>query len=426
MGPTLLNFSCKIHMDYLIYSLGTAGDALPFIKLVASLNTRGAKAAFIGSEKFISSARSMGVECLPVSSKEAYENTYNNPLTWSRNHAQNHYNEFHFPAIKPTFKAIQNAVQQGHRPLIVYQDALSGARMAAEEFGLKSCQLVLAPYGINSFLSPAYPARRQIEERLWSEILPQIQEKAKKDTYDRLVRPLINPARKELGLSEWSAQDLPDMKSSPSVLALFPKWFKPNPGDWPKQLVNTGFILGDTQINHSDTQLDDFINRYGAPLVFTFGTGIPVTSFLIDKIRHLCRVVGKPGVFVAHSQSDRFIENGEHSVLTLSSVPFSYLFAHSALVINHGGIGTCAQALAAGVPQIISPYTFDQPDNAFLLWQLGISNSVDFLNDSVDQIAGTVNDIMLSESVIKKVKQYQSLTTDETESSVNFLLSLQG
>ncbi len=137
-------------MNYLFYSLGTTGDALPFIKLAASLNTSGANAAFIGNEKFAPLSGSMGIDFFSVSSKAAYESTYNNPLTWSRNHAQNHYNEFHFPAIKPTFKAIQKVVAQGHRPLIIYQDALSGARMAAEELGLKSCQVVLAPQGIGS------------------------------------------------------------------------------------------------------------------------------------------------------------------------------------------------------------------------------------------------------------------------------------
>lgn len=410
--------------DYLIYSLGTTGDALPFIKLAASLSANGAEVAFLGNEKFIPLASSMGVECFSVSSQAAYENTYNNPLTWSRNHAQNHYNEFHFPAIKPTFKVIQELVGQGGQPLVVYQDTLSGARMAAEEFGLKSCQVVLAPHGINSILSPAYPMRRQVEERLWSEIFPQIKEKAKKDTFDRLVRPLINPARKELGLSQWSLKDLPEMESSPAILALFPEWLKPNPGDWPVQLVNTGFILGDSEENHNRTCLEEFIAQYGAPLVFTFGTGIPVTGLLIEKIRHLCRMIGKPGVFVAHSQKDRHIDNGKHPVLILSSIPFSYLFSRSALVIHHGGIGTCAQALACGVPQVISPYTFDQPDNAFLLWQLGLSNAVDFLNDSVDRIASTIIEVLSSESIGEKVKEYQKLTTDETDSSTRFLLSL--
>jgi UDP:flavonoid glycosyltransferase YjiC (YdhE family) len=118
------------------------------------------------------------------------------------------------------------------------------------------------------------------------------------------------------------------------------------------------------------------------------------------------------------------MENGEHPVLILSAAPFSELFARAALVVHHGGVGTCAQALACGVPQVVAPYTFDQPDNAYLLWQLGISNAVDFLNDPVAQIASTVTELLSSESVAGNVRKYKGLTTDATETSANYLLSL--
>lgn len=411
-------------MDYIIYSLGTTGDALPFIRLAAALKAKGASTIFIGNEKFSVLAETFDVDFISVSSKESYEKTYNSPLTWSSMHSQNHYNEFHFPAIKPTFKAIQRIFQKGERPLIIYQDALSGARMAAEEFGLDSCQAVLAPYGIYSELSPAYPMRRQIEERLWSEILPQIKNKSKSDTYDRLVRPFINPARRELGLHEWCLDDLPDLKSSPAIMGLFPSWFKPKPGDWPEQLVNTGFIMGDIAVGASDQMVDEFINAHGAPIVFTFGTGIPVTTQLIEKIKRVCHTVGRPGMFVAHSQSERLVEDASAPLLIVSSTEFSKLFFRSAMVIHHGGIGTCAQGLAAGTPQIITPYAFDQPDNAYWLWNLGVSNAVDFRKDSVSHIAEIIEDLLSSESVGDNVKKYAELTKDGTEESVNYLLSL--
>lgn len=412
--------------DLLFYSLGTAGDALPFLKLASKLNARGLKSAFIGSEKFTSLACHMGVDCIPVSTREEYQKTYENPLTWSISYSQNHYNEFHFPALKSTYRAIESIINRGSKPLIIYQDVLSGARMASEKFGLKSCQIALAPQAIGSVTSPSYPMRAQLDHRLWSEIIPQIREKARKDTFDRLVKPLINPARKELGLEPWSLDDIPDMRNSPSILALFPEWLKSKPSDWPKQLINTGFILGDTEKADASNKINDFVQKFGAPIVFTFGTGIPVNKSLIDKIRHLCLVLSRPGVFVAHSQNDALIENGLCPVLILSSVPFSYLFKQAAAVIHHGGIGTCAQALAAGTPQVISPYTFDQPDNAFLLWQLGISNAIDFVNDSVSDIAVILNEIINSENINKKVKIFQSLTKDATDSSVDFLLSLRG
>ena len=42
--------------------------------------------------------------------------------------------------------------------------------------------------------------------------------------------------------------------------------------------------------------------------------------------------------------------------------------------MHHGGIGTCAQGLAAGIPQLVMPMGFDQPDNAARLVTLGVGS----------------------------------------------------
>ena len=39
-------------------------------------------------------------------------------------------------------------------------------------------------------------------------------------------------------------------------------------------------------------------------------------------------------------------------------------------MVHHGGIGTTAQVLAAGVPQLIVPLAFDQPDQAMRVERL--------------------------------------------------------
>jgi rhamnosyltransferase subunit B len=45
-------------------------------------------------------------------------------------------------------------------------------------------------------------------------------------------------------------------------------------------------------------------------------------------------------------------------------------------IVHHGGIGTTAQGLAAGVPQIVMPMAHDQPDNAERLIRLGVGRSL--------------------------------------------------
>jgi UDP:flavonoid glycosyltransferase YjiC (YdhE family) len=54
-----------------------------------------------------------------------------------------------------------------------------------------------------------------------------------------------------------------------------------------------------------------------------------------------------------------------------SYAPFSQLLPRCAMLVHHGGIGTTAQALASGKPQIITPFSFDQFDNAERSRKLG-------------------------------------------------------
>ena len=56
--------------------------------------------------------------------------------------------------------------------------------------------------------------------------------------------------------------------------------------------------------------------------------------------------------------------------------PFSALLPRVAALVHHGGIGTCAQALAAGRPQLVMPMGFDQPDNAARLARLRVASAL--------------------------------------------------
>ena len=41
--------------------------------------------------------------------------------------------------------------------------------------------------------------------------------------------------------------------------------------------------------------------------------------------------------------------------------------------MHHGGLGTSAQALNAGVPQLVMPLAYDQADNAVRMRRLGVA-----------------------------------------------------
>jgi UDP:flavonoid glycosyltransferase YjiC (YdhE family) len=57
-------------------------------------------------------------------------------------------------------------------------------------------------------------------------------------------------------------------------------------------------------------------------------------------------------------------------------VPLSKLLPQTAALVHHGGIGSCAQGLAAGVPQLVQPMSYDQFDNSRRLVGLGVAQEL--------------------------------------------------
>jgi UDP:flavonoid glycosyltransferase YjiC (YdhE family) len=85
-----------------------------------------------------------------------------------------------------------------------------------------------------------------------------------------------------------------------------------------------------------------------------------------------CARLGMRGILISSSP-------GQLPAAALSNVrafayaPFSELLPRAKAIVHHGGIGTAAHALRAGLPQVVVPMSFDQPDNAARLERLGVA-----------------------------------------------------
>jgi rhamnosyltransferase subunit B len=111
-----------------------------------------------------------------------------------------------------------------------------------------------------------------------------------------------------------------------------------------------------------------------------------------------CGMIGARGVLVSPFR-DHIPRELPPFVQAIDSIPFSRLFARSAAVIHHGGIGTSSLALFAAVPQLIMPMAFDQHDNAARLLRLGVARSLSPLRFRPPALARMLEELLKSRSV---------------------------
>jgi UDP:flavonoid glycosyltransferase YjiC (YdhE family) len=60
------------------------------------------------------------------------------------------------------------------------------------------------------------------------------------------------------------------------------------------------------------------------------------------------------------------------TVLKVDSIPHNWLFPRVAAAVHHGGAGTTAASLRAGVPTVVAPFFADQPFWGWRVEQLGV------------------------------------------------------
>jgi UDP:flavonoid glycosyltransferase YjiC (YdhE family) len=118
-----------------------------------------------------------------------------------------------------------------------------------------------------------------------------------------------------------------------------------------------------------------FLDAGPPPVVVTFGSAMQHGQAHFAAAVEGIRRTGRRGLLLTPHR-EQIARELPGEIAHFDYVPFSQLLPCSAALIHHGGIGTCAQALAAGVPQIVVPLSHDQPDNANRLERLGVGRGI--------------------------------------------------
>jgi UDP:flavonoid glycosyltransferase YjiC (YdhE family) len=386
-------------MRYLVVSVGSHGDIHPLLGIAVALRDRGHDVMFLANGYFEPLVRRAGLEYAAIGQAETFQQALRNPDLWHPlRGGKAVFTHGVLPSMRPTYEAIAQHVVPGRTILIAHGIAL-GARAARDKLNVPLITTQLQPAifrTVHDFPTlPYFPMRRWMPKPLKRAIWWY----ADVAVIEPVLRPPINAFLKELDLppvkgilkSWWHSPDL--------VLALFPEWFAPPQPDWPSQVRLTGFPLFDERgLEPLPAELEAFLDGGEPPIMFTPGSAMTFGHEFFNASAEACRLLGRRGLLLTRhtEQVPKALPPG---VRHFAYAPFSQTLPRCCASVHHGGIGTTAQALAAGKPQLIMPMAHDQFDNAARIERLGVGRSIRRKRYQAKNVAESLDRLLGDESV---------------------------
>lgn len=156
------------------------------------------------------------------------------------------------------------------------------------------------------------------------------------------------------------------------VLQAFSPRVTPLAPDWPPSVRTTGFwYLPDAPWTPSP-DLEQFLSAGPPPVYIGFGSMAGRDAARTGRI--VAEAVRAAGVrAILATGWGGIAPPSTPDVHVVDQVPHRWLFPRMGAVVHHGGAGTTAAALAAGVPQVVCPFVADQPHWAARAHALGVA-----------------------------------------------------
>jgi sterol 3beta-glucosyltransferase len=140
---------------------------------------------------------------------------------------------------------------------------------------------------------------------------------------------------------------------SPSVL--------PTSSDWLPFIHVTGYYFFPSNKSYQPpVELQSFLQSGKAPVCVTFGSMVNRDAEKIDQITResLKQTANRGIILLGWSKVEK---RSSDNLLYLEAAPHDWLLPHCKMVVHHGGAGTTSAALRAGLPNVVVPFTADQP-----------------------------------------------------------------
>jgi rhamnosyltransferase subunit B len=400
--------------DFVVIAFGSEGDVQPLAALAAALRDRGHEVVLLAPEPFEPKAQAQGLRFHAILGDDAAQAVLDNPLLWHPHKGI----DVLWPAILQAAQATVAwlealADRGGPPPCLVGNTMALGARVAHERWGWPQATVHVSACWWFSATDP--PLFRGLGWLRW--LSPPARAKVWAWIEGRFLDPLAAP-----GLNGWRAGfGLPPVRrifgrwsaSPQSVLGLFPAWFAPLPSDAPPQLRLTGFSLPPgAGAPALPVPLQQFLQSGRPTVLLMAGSHMQHADRFFRTALRACERIGCNALLLGPGA--REAAQGEAHAFAQDYVPLEQVLPMCAAVVSHPGIGTIARALAAGVPQLLTPYAFDHFDNARRAVRLGVARQLPPTAGAA-RMARALRDLMRDEKVAAACRAAQRQVESHAE-----------
>jgi len=398
-------------MKITVNTFGSRGDIQPYIALSLGLQQAGHTVRIVTHQIFESFVKEHGLDFHPlqvdprqVLINQALSELGNNSIRiirWMKENFQS--------TLRDIFEATLAANRDAE---LMLNSGLSFAGWhVTEKLGIPSLAAYLWPVtpsrhipAATGKIPPAWLPFRGVVNYLSTKLSNQL--------FFNLMLPLVNGCRKEiLDLRPMKAREYWPLDSAQGGTAFiygYSPAVVPKPPDWGHNQQIAGYwFLEAGEGYRPETALLDFLADGPPPVYVGFGSMVDhekeaISQVVIDALRE----TGQRGILLS-GWSELGSGDLPESIFRVDSVPHDWLFPRMSAVVHHGGAGTTAAGLRAGVPSVIVPSFGDQFFWGWRVQELGIGPKPVPRNKlTTAKLAGAIRQAVSDEAIKRKAAQF--------------------
>jgi len=345
-------------MNITILTYGSRGDVQPFLPLLVGLMARGHSVKLAAPSRFKELVEGYEIQFVPLAgepedlSRRMNDAGYN--FVKITRELMNHAIEIGLDVMRQTEEACKGA------NLIIHTFAHAvGAHTLAREMNIPDIHIqgfpMFTPTG--DYPNITLPDLKFRALNRFTHILSQ------KITWWTAVFG-FEQVRRRAGLPKrklyFPFDDDPLRPPTPILCAWSPSVLPPST-DWKPNVHVTGYHFFDLNNSYQPpVELQNFLSAGISPICISFGSMVNRDAENIDHIvRDALRQTNQRGIIL--SGWSKVNRSSSKDLLYLESVSHDWLLPRCGMIMHHGGAGTTSAGLRAGIPNIVIPFTADQP-----------------------------------------------------------------